>query len=84
MIDEKYLKKIVKNLDLERIVINETITLICIPKKVNKEFIEKFYEEERELNKISHNVILKYVEEGEIDNVKRIEFPPKSTSDGVT
>ena len=65
MINQKYLKQIIKTLDLEKISVLETVTLVCFPKKVDEEFKKKFEEIE---NKLPKNVILKYVSEGEIEN----------------
>jgi hypothetical protein len=80
MIDQNYLKQVIKTLDLEKISILKTVTLLCFPKKIDEEFKKKFKEIEKKLPK---QVMLKYVSEGEIEN-DCIEIQSTSNVDGIS
>jgi hypothetical protein len=80
MIDQNYLKQIIKILDLEKISVLETVTLLCFPKKVDDDFKKKFEEIEK---KIPKKVMLKYVSEGEIEN-DCIEIQSTSNVNGTS
>ena len=81
MINDK-VNKLLKKLDLEKITVLEKITILCYPKKNDKNFKEKFENVEKEMKKISKNIELKVIEEGEIDYVKTIDFSGESGIDG--
>ena len=83
MIDNNQLNQIAKKLNLEKISVIQKVEILCFPKKNDKEFKEKFKKVEKDVKKISKQIDLKIVEEGEIDNVKAIEFSAESGINGV-
>lgn len=72
------LDSIIKKLDLEKISVLERVTIFCFPKKNDENFRKKFLEVEQEIKKISKEIDLKIIEEGEIDHVKGITFSAES------
>jgi hypothetical protein len=69
---------IARKLDLEKINVQERVTIFCFPKKNDENFRKKFLEVEQEVKKISKEIDLKIIEEGEIDHVKSITFSTES------
>lgn len=80
---DQLLNNISTKLDLEKINMIQRITIYCCPKKLDDKFRKKFSEVEKEVKKISKEIDLKIIEEGEIDYVKGITFSAESGSDGI-
>ena len=80
MIDQEKLNYISKFLDVEKIYVIQKQSIVCFPKKVDKEFLTKFKKIEEEINKIPFTEI-KIIEEGEIDD-GYIEISSESGIDG--
>jgi len=76
MIDNGGLEKIKTFLDLEKIMALETLTILCLPKYKNPDFEEKCNIIKTSLKQQlpQTQIIFKIIEEGEIEDVKSIEF----------
>jgi len=88
MLNHQNLDQIKNFLNLERISVTQKITINCFLKdpKLTKDltFTEKVLNVENQLKKLSPNIELKIIEEGEILNVEQLEFFPESGINGIT
>jgi hypothetical protein len=81
MIDQEQLIKIGKFLDAEKIYVIPKQSIICVPKKQDSEFIDRFKKIEEEIKKFPF-VDIQIIEEGEICN-GYLEVPTESSSNGA-
>jgi DNA-directed RNA polymerase subunit H (RpoH/RPB5) len=82
MINQEKLNYIGKFLDVEKIQVIPKQSIVCFPKKVDEEFLNKFKIVKEELDKIPF-VDIQIIEEGEIDN-GLIELSTESNNNGST
>jgi len=68
IVDDTDLQKIINFLDLDKITTIEKLDILCYPKKIDKQFHEKFELVKQEIKKISQFIDIKIVREGEIEN----------------
>jgi len=82
MINQEKLNYIAKFLDIEKIQVIQKQSIVCFPKKIDEEFLNKFKQVEEEIKKIPF-VEIQIIEEGEADN-GYIELSAESGSNGTS
>ena len=72
MLNNQQIQQIVSKLQLEKIIVIQSINLICIPTILDEDFHIKFNEVATQLKQISPRITLTLSADAEIDTIKEL------------